>query len=84
MLKSGLKSCLKSEIRNPKQYFLVIPVKYVNLYHVNYNVRHPASWHSSLPGELVVHYLSVTRGITTLQKQWCRDDTKMMLTVVLW
>ena len=38
------------EIRdpNPKQYFPVISVKYVNLYHVNYNVRHPASWHNSL------------------------------------
>ena len=37
MLKSELKSCLKSKTRNPKLYF---PVKYGNLYHVNCNVRH--------------------------------------------
>ena len=51
------------EIRDPKSQ-AIFSVKYVNLYHVNCNVRHPASWHSSLPGELVVHCLSVIRGIT--------------------
>ena len=51
------------EIRDSKSQ-AIFSVKYVNLYHVNCNVRHSTSWHSSLPGELVVHCLSVTRGIT--------------------
>ena len=72
MLKSELKSWLKIEIRNPEQYF---SVKYGNLYHVNCNVRYRATMvnrtllivagskvggFSSLPGELVMHCLSVT------------------------
>ena len=31
------------EIRNPKQYFPIISVKYGNSYHVNCNVRHRAT-----------------------------------------
>ena len=40
------------EIRDPKSQAM-FPVISVKLYHVNCNVRHPASWHSSLSGELV-------------------------------